>query len=110
MCIRDSITTPGCLTCVNIDNSKSGYMTVTGEVRMIQVDKCRDLDVTLHKEAYSCHFVTSKVSNLNVAVEVEGYEGPELLSMAVPAQFVSKLAFDADGHAEIQTEPTDLGE
>lgn len=106
-CTKYHVTIPGCLTAVNVDNSNSGYMTLTGLVRTCQVDKCKDLDVTLSPEAYDCHFVSSKVSNLNVAIEQEGLEGTDLISMAVAAQFSTKLKFDNEGKAYLETGPTE---
>ena len=87
---------PGALASINVDNSSSGYMTITGLLRTMQIDKTDGLDVTLEPEALACKFVASKVSGFNLAVEKEGDEGTELISLAVPSQFCTTLVFDGD--------------
>jgi hypothetical protein len=95
-CSRFHITAPGALASINVDNSSSGYMTITGLLRTMQIDKTDGLDVTLEPEALACKFVASKVSGFNLAVEKEGDEGTELISLAVPSQFCTSLVFDGD--------------
>merc|ERR1711959_859241 len=89
-CKKYHVTCPGALASINIDNSSSGYMTLTGSVKTMQVDKLVGFDVTLDStEAYNCKFVSSKVSGFNIALQKEGPEGTELISLAVPTQYVT---------------------
>eukprot|EP00658_Telonema_sp_P-2_P059481 TRINITY_DN4842_c0_g1_i12.p1 TRINITY_DN4842_c0_g1~~TRINITY_DN4842_c0_g1_i12.p1 ORF type:complete len:437 (+),score=153.21 TRINITY_DN4842_c0_g1_i12:92-1402(+) len=110
-CKKYHVTIPGCLTAVNIDNSQSGYVHLTGGVRTCQVDKCRDLDITVASpEAHDCKFISSGVSSMNVEVEVDGIDGAQMQSMAVAAQYVTKILYDANGNAYLDTEPAEKGE
>jgi hypothetical protein len=103
-CKKYHITVPGALASIAVDNSSSGYMTITGTARTMQIDKCDGLDVTLEPDAFDCKFVSSKVSGFNLAIEKEGDEGTELISMAVPSQYCTTLVFDGDT-PHLETEP-----
>merc|ERR1711865_242443 len=105
-CKKYHIIAPGALASISIDNSSSGYMTITGAARTMQIDKCDSLDVTLEPDAFDCKFVTSKVSGFNLAIEKEGDEGTELISMAVPSQYRTTLVFDGET-PHLVTEPND---
>jgi adenylyl cyclase-associated protein len=95
-CKKFYVTIPGALASINVDNSSSGYARITGVARTMQVDKTDGFDVTLEEPAYNCKFVSSKASGFNLAIEKEGEEGTDCISMAVPVQYATTLVWDGD--------------
>jgi hypothetical protein len=95
-CKKYHITVPGALASINVDNSSSGYMTLTGNCKTMQVDKVVGLDVTVQPAAYGCSFISSKVSGFNIGIEKDGAEGPEYINLPIPDQFETSMTMVND--------------
>lgn len=94
-CKRFNVTLDGSIGQVEVSNCDSGYVTINGKVFQITCDKCNGLEVTLTPEAYNAKIVSSMCSSLNIALDNPDKTAEmELLTLAVPTQYESKLVFD----------------
>jgi len=94
-CKRFNITLEGSIGQVEVSNCDSGYVSVNGMVYQITCDKCNGLEVTLCPEAYKAKIVSSMCSSLNIALENPDKTAEmELLTLAIPTQYESKLVID----------------
>lgn len=93
-CKRFNVTLEGSIGQVEVSNCSSGYVTVNGKIFQLTCDKCEGLEVTLTPEAYNAKIVSSMCSSLNIALDNPDKSAEmELLTLAVPTQYETKLEF-----------------
>ena len=103
-CKRFNISLEGSIGQVEVSNCDSGYVTVNGVIFQLTCDKCNGLEVTLAPAAYEAKIVSSMCSSLNIALDNPDKSAEmELLTLAVPTQYESKLVFNGE-QVEVVTE------
>jgi hypothetical protein len=93
-CKRFNVTLEGSIGQVEVSNCSSGYLNINGKVYQVTCDKCEGLEVTLTEPAYGAKIISSMCSSLNIALDNPDKAAEmELLTLAVPTQYESKLVF-----------------
>jgi len=106
-CKRFNVSLEGSIGQVEVSNSSSGYLTINGKIFQLTCDKCEGLEVTLTPDAYNAKIVSSMCSSLNIAVDNPDKDAEmELLTLAVPTQYETKLRIDGT-NAVLDTEAVD---
>jgi len=103
-CKNYRITVDGSIGQLEVSNSDSGYIKVQGRIYQLTADKCSGCEVTLCEAAYGADIVHSQCASLNIGLDNPDPDAEaSFLTLAVPSQFKSKLAFDGK-NVDVTTE------
>lgn len=100
-CVKTGVVFENAIASFEAVNCKSIEVQVIGRVPSFAIDKTDGCQLHLSKESLSSEIVTSKSSEMNVSLPVDGEDDP--VEIAIPEQFKTIVVTDAAGKRSLRT-------